>query len=781
MDYKQLCLTLVRAETEEEVINILDEAGYWKDSRAWQFYGGNENNYSDIGNQQSTAEAALVEKIINSVDAVLMRECQRMKIDPQGKFAPKNLEDALNIFFKIYKGKLIHVGVQERNKLALNIGIVATGEKSNPSYVIYDKGEGQSPYKMPDTFLSLSKSNKLRIPFVQGKFNKGSTGTLQFCGKNNLQFILSKRDPEIAKYEEEDPTRSQWGFTIVRRADPVEGAKNSSFKYLAPNGNILSFESDTLNILPGDYPKAYLKPLMWGSFIKLYEYQLKKSLRSPIYFDLFNRLSLMLPNIALPIMLTERREGYSGHTHHAILNGLSVRLDEDKRQNVEEGFPNTDRITINSEDMEVSIYVFKKEQAQKYAPQEGVIFIINGQSHGFFPRSIFSRKSISLDYLEDSLLLLVDCTKLNTRTKEDLFMVSRDRLRDNDIKAQIEKNIEELLRNHEGLKLLNIKRYQEETLLKINSTSPVLNVLNKIINKNPSLLKLLTQGRYLTSLSSFMPVGFQDQFKGKKYPSYFRLKKYFPLESPKQCHINRKFRIFFETDVVNDYFDSNSRQDDVGEFSLTVGGKKVDQHSMNLWNGIGTLTVELPSISRIDDLFCYEAIINDRTQPDSFISKFYIKIIEPLKNSVGVPGQRIKAAGKYGNHRMKPRQFNPPEIITCKKTDGDKYKFKNDPSGALIAMNKPDGGYAFYVNLDNPYLLSEIKDIDQSKIQLTEIQYSNGLAIVALALLNESEIHKNENKEDENTLKTISLVTRALSPFFIPMIRGLADIMIMKD
>ena len=79
---------------------------------------------------------------------------------------------------------------------------------------------------MPDTFLSLSKSNKLRIPFVQGKFNMGGTGVFQFSGRNNLQLIVSKRDPEIAKFEQ-DETKDCWGFTIVRREDPKEGRRSS--------------------------------------------------------------------------------------------------------------------------------------------------------------------------------------------------------------------------------------------------------------------------------------------------------------------------------------------------------------------------------------------------------------------------------------------------------------------------------------------------------------------------------------------------------------------------
>jgi hypothetical protein len=60
-----------------------------------------------------------------------------------------------------------------------------------------NNGEGQTPEKMPDTLLSLNKSKKLRIPFVQGKFNMGGTGALKFCGKEAIQFILSKRDPRL--------------------------------------------------------------------------------------------------------------------------------------------------------------------------------------------------------------------------------------------------------------------------------------------------------------------------------------------------------------------------------------------------------------------------------------------------------------------------------------------------------------------------------------------------------------------------------------------------------
>jgi hypothetical protein len=253
---KQLCLRLAKSESEDEVINILKNAGYWDNQSNWRFYGNIENNFSTIGNQQSLPESAIVEKLINSVDALLMRECLRNKIDPTSKKAPENIVEALELFFDISQGSLYNATLSQRQKLAENISFVATGRKSSPCYEIIDFGEGQTPRKMPATFLSIAGSNKLRVSFVQGKFNMGGTGVLQFAGHNNLQLIITKRDPQIAVLENDD-TKDCWGFTVVRREDPKEGRRSSAYTYLVISGNIPSFKSDSLPLLPSDYPDAW--------------------------------------------------------------------------------------------------------------------------------------------------------------------------------------------------------------------------------------------------------------------------------------------------------------------------------------------------------------------------------------------------------------------------------------------------------------------------------------------------------------------------------------------
>ena len=98
-DAKRLCISLMNADTEEEVIDLLEDVGYWDNRIVWRFYGDRESNYNTIGNQQSRPDAALVEKIVNAVDARLMNECLIRGIHPEGRSAPESVQQAIAQFF----------------------------------------------------------------------------------------------------------------------------------------------------------------------------------------------------------------------------------------------------------------------------------------------------------------------------------------------------------------------------------------------------------------------------------------------------------------------------------------------------------------------------------------------------------------------------------------------------------------------------------------------------------------------------------------------------------
>ena len=769
MNNRDLCVGLVKAETEAGVVEFLRKAGYWDDPNAWKYYGENEDNFGTIGNQQSGADAALVEKITNSVDAMLMREFLRTGISPESKSAPQSTEEAVRILFGVFNGKLSNLDAHARAKLANDIALVAVGQKTNPSYIIIDRGEGQTPAKMPQTLLSLSRSNKLRIPFVQGKFNMGGTGPLRFCGRHNLQLVVSKRDPAIAK-SERDGTEDFWGFTVVRRESPP-GLRSSTFKYLAPEGKILTFEEKSISVLPGEYPEAYTRPLEWGSLVKLYEYQLT-GLKAPVYFDLYYRLSLLLPNIALPIRMYERRKGYKARSHHIVMSGLSVRLDEDKRDNLEPGFPNSCTMKIRGKEMKILIYAFKKGKKERYSSNEGVMFTVNMQSHGFLGESFLSRKAVGMNYLADSILVIADCSEFDNRTREDLFMNSRDRLCKGDLRAEIERRLQELLKNHQGLKDLRGKRIQEDVENRIQESKPLAEVIENVIKKSPALSRLLIQGVRIQNPFNLTGAKEKEVFNGKKFPTFFKLRKTHPRSSPKTCPINRRFRVQFETDAENEYF---TRDTEPGQFILSDNGVPVEDFVVNLWNGIANLSVSLPKNVRLGEILSFRSEVSDISHTESFHNEFYIIVDRRQDKRNGGNGHRQKPSGKMeGKERQKPSLLDLPTIIEVRKNEWGKHGF--DRESALLVKDTGIGGYDFYINIDNIYLQTELKT-DASRESLLKASYEYGMVFIGLALLREFEPSEKETFEDETetVYDKIFRITKAISPFLLPMIVSLGE------
>jgi hypothetical protein len=760
-EIKKLCLNLACSDTEEEVEKILISVGLWENNDVWQLFGNKENNYGEIGNQMSRADGAIVEKIINSVDAILMAECLKNKINPDGSQAPQSIRDAQIQFFNIEEGKLSNLTARERTRLAENIMVVATGSKINPTYSIIDRGEGQTPIKMPSTLLSLGESNKLKIPFVQGKFNMGGTGVFRFCGKQNLQLILSKRNPEIAK-NENDPSKNNWGFTVIRRENPNKQVRSSTYKYLAPEGKILSFEADSLPLIPADYPIAYEKPLEWGTYIKLFEYQISGGLGTIITLNFLYRLSLLLPQVALPIRLYERRKNYSANSYETTLSGLDVRLEEDKSKNLEDNFPTTGSMNIRGQKIKYSIFVFKKGKSETYMKGEGIIFVINGQTHGHLSQAFFNRNKVGLGYLADSILVILDCTDFDGRAREDLFKNDRETLISCDLRFEIEKELEDLLKNHQGLKELKERRKREEIEKKLEDSKPLKEVLDKILEKSPTLSKFFIKGLALSNPFNLTNVESQKKFQGKFFPTFFSLIHKYPQESPKIAHLKSKFRVQYKTDVVNDYFD---RSKDGGIFKLYLNNEEISNYSLNLWKGTATLNLSVDNYS-INQILKFKSIVLDNNKlAQPFTEEFYVKVEKEQVISTGNGSRILPPSNKEGKKSVNKDRLALPDIIPIRKQEWEKYSF--DKESALKVICNGENDYDFLINLDNIHLLTELKYSYKDEIKLLEARYQYGMVLIGLALLNE-----NENV-DEDAYSKIFDISKKLSPILLPMIGSL--------
>lgn len=786
-------LNLVSSNSEQEVINILSSKGLWDNESAWRLYGDKENNYSTIGAQQSRPEAALVEKLINSVDSVLTSECLNNNINPESLDAPKTIRKAVSQFFGIHNGMLYNITPSERTKLANRIGLVATGntaKKGYACYSIFDDGEGQTPNKMPKTFLSIGEKNKLKIPFVQGKFNMGSTGVLRFCGKRNLQLILTKRNPTLP-VDENDYSTNKWGFTIVKRIYPDGNYKSSRYVYLvnpiAQESNlnqVFQFNADSLPILPGDYPIAHKNPMFYGSYIKLYEYQME-GLRTNLTLDPYNRLSLLMPSLALPIRLYERREGYQANSAETTLNGLSVRLEEDKRNNLEsEEWPSSHDISVLGEKMKMKMYAFKKDfstnkkPTQKYVKDEGIIFTINGQTHGFINKRFFHRRAIGLGNLSDSLIVTVDCSEISGETREDLFMNSRDRLVDSgELRNEIEKQLEKILKEHPGLRDLKHKRHKEEIENKLDDSKPLVDIVENIMKRSPSLSTLFSTGFRIKNPFKLKETETEKKFVGKKFPTFFKIDKESSEEKPKECPLNQtSFRVQFTTDVNNDYFD---REIDKGEHKLLINGIEFEGTiALNLWNGHATLNINTNDLFLDGNVYEFTSIVSDVDHLEPFINKFYVKMVAPaIPNKGKNCGRKKPSSNKSGKGEKSSDDLALPNVIEVSRDDRNwNSKGFNEYTALYTEDNGEDLGWAFYINTDNIHLLNEQKSNKKVDVNILKAQYKYSLVIMGMSMIKASEDKILVENEDFELSKMISMFTSSISPVILPLLSSLGEL-----
>ncbi len=190
-DAGTVCRRLLDAESEAAVQAIIDDVPEMRDPKIWQPLDGRETNFNVTSNQASDGGKALTELMTNMVDAVLMKHALQKGIDPKGKNAPATMHQAVDTLIKPLRGgKLTNLDPDDpwlRQFAQSNLVIGVTGAKTkragSPCYTFVDNGEGQNPDSFPNTFLSLSSGTKKDIPFVQGKYNMGSSGVLSYCGQ----------------------------------------------------------------------------------------------------------------------------------------------------------------------------------------------------------------------------------------------------------------------------------------------------------------------------------------------------------------------------------------------------------------------------------------------------------------------------------------------------------------------------------------------------------------------------------------------------------------------
>jgi len=751
---KELFFGLYEAKDEADVDEVIERySTYFNNPDNWHPLGDNKSNFSIVKNQQSNPIAAIIEKITNSIDAILMKRCLIEGIEPDSKNAPQSMEEAIDLFFPDRHWDL----QQMRREQAEEIQVIADGKGPrsrralyDTSVIVYDNGEGQRPEDFKNTFLSLIRGNKNDIQFVQGKYNMGGAGAIVFCGKKRYQLIASKRFDG-----------GNFGFTLVREHKKTKSdqAKETWFEYFIPNGKILSFDIDQLEL------GLENRKFETGTIIKLYSYQFPSGY-SGFAQDLNQSINEYLFNPALPILTKDTAARYPNNKVLEMdLYGLEFRLQKEEKEYLEENgvFWETYEDDLFGE-MKVSCYVFKNKvkdygvkktkdyiQQRYFKNDMAVLFSLNGQVHGHYT-SEFITRSLKMNLLKNHLLIHVDCTNMKYEFRKELFMASRDRLKDGEETQALRHYLADKLGGSGG-RLSEIEK-RRKSAVDIDTSSTTKNLIRNLSKNMPmdsEMMKLLNQTFKIDAKKDAKQKKGKPKrskrkkeekpFDPKRFPTFFHVQKNgSETREAAKIPIDGEKTIKFDTDVEDEYFNRVEEPGDI-QFSILrygdndrTGGKQatpaklaeafnVSRSSPN--RGEIRLTLNPKSNLQVDDEVQIKASLSSPT--GDLDELFWVKISEKQKPKKKIPKKETEN-----------QDLGLPQLVFAYQNAEDKkdavsWEAVEDATNeemnvdtVMVPQAKGETLEKIYVNMESHVLMnfkSKNKNPNQEQLEISNRKY----------------------------------------------------------
>jgi hypothetical protein len=540
---------LLDADTSEAVDSMFEKEDFFKNVE-WVQIGGKkiteDLNAGRVEGQMKYPENAFVEKITNSIDAILMKKCREYDIDPTDKNrAPKSLQEAIDKFIGDEKD------FEQLRKKHSDIIITAEGKKEYPTLTIIDRGEGQEPGKLATTILGLSNRLKVDIAFVYGKYHQGGCASLRFSGSKPTscyQLVLSKRAETLK------PQDNNWGFALIRKV--FINNRLPSYQYCVD-------KNDKIFTVPGNTTILFAKrnniDFPDGTLIRVYDYQLTRPTNIVFGSDsLSDDINKKLLQPAIPIHLKELRKEYAeGRTTKSTqwtIGGL-LRIIRDKKDLISEEFcipadlgplgkKNIHFIVLKhiSENSSVDTYKGRKEKI--FYLENGLS--LNSQQVGFIS------DTCQLPSLADYILCFIDISDVSPE-QTNLFHSSREEFANTPDYKDLKNKLKIVF---EDPKFIELQReYKNKDILSSQLLDKDTNkILESALKADTELLKDLELGEDL----QFPPETEEpkhpepeEKYTGEYLPTIFE------LMGPDQREISeRSFGIIsFRTNAADNFLD----------------------------------------------------------------------------------------------------------------------------------------------------------------------------------------------------------------------------------
>jgi hypothetical protein len=723
VDSKAVCLKLLAADSEKSVQEIIDAVPEMRDPANWGAIDARESNFNVVTNQASTGGKAATELMTNMVDAILMKRAYELGIDSKDRSkAPPTMYEAVDRFVvNLHGGRLVNADegwLKDFASKNLIVGITGSRETTRkgpewPCYTFADNGEGQHPGDFETTFLSLSARNKSDIPFVQGKYNMGSSGVLAYCGTKWFKLIVSRR------FDRTGP----WGWTLIRRR-PGEGMPIADYFHL--QGKVPTVETDALYPLHKNTGARFDGVMLrTGTVVKLYDFRVGekfKSFRGAREAFNENLIETILPFRIMDFRWSPdpkrgglRAEGIDARPFYGMEYILRRRDVDDENGDADpSGAPVAEKFQVGALDdpelgrIEITAIPLRSRPDGKdpvpgwlkpASSNSRVFHAVNGQVQYKQTRGYLSICGFS--GIKDRVMVIADASNLTEGTHFNLWKGDRENIIQNATGERYLAVVRDLVENSPSLDDWK-QRVAREDLKRI-ATEDTNDLFQKLIDSDRELIALLDSRDPTLRLPETRDD--EEEFEGNFDPTFLILDKKFEA-GPLLLPLNKTRAFVATTDAVNDFF---IRADNRG--GLYISNETVRQRfavKRILYNGrLTVFFTPADDTLQAGDLFEFELGLVSDSMPAPLTQPVAVKLVPEEEET---EKKKSKSRDKTRKPEDQPKRGLPPYVLLTK--DGREVLGHNtqpwpedfsELDGGRI--KEAEGRLIYEINVDNAYHL----------------------------------------------------------------------------
>jgi len=530
---------LLKANTAKEVTDILEVLTDDYDI-TWIPVGGRGNNQSTI-NMGTDPAAGLIERITNSIDAVLDLEWYKQGC-PEDINSPRT---AAQKWFGLQDGKLRNIddpsskNIQELVR-RIRVTLKDSERESFPTVEIRDFGTGIVGEDFSRNILSLNDDNKIDKLHQMGAYGQGGSTALSF---NTFTIIISRPHKILNKGD-------KTSFSIVRfNSGGLGQRKLGWYEYCVGQNNIpLSVTIPIENFKAGTLVRHI------GMDLGKFTAKMTGPTSSLWYLAHHYMFDTILPFTISGERLKDLNKGRIENRSVLGNNRRLTRGGGDEKHLTQY----MRDATLTFRDGKVTLYYWVLtiegdkpwDRIKNYThASQPIVISFNGQKQGHLLNSII-KQELKLPFLEKYLVVQIECDQLDNESKRQLFSSTRENTRDTSIKKELEKLVIDTLSADDELKRLDKER--RDRYLKKDETEALDKLRKRLASRINQYIKASGGGSGVKATET------GETVKTKKQPPI-------PINDPptfieittpneKEVYSGKTFSIKFKTDAHPNLF-----------------------------------------------------------------------------------------------------------------------------------------------------------------------------------------------------------------------------------